>query len=83
MISDRKIRQRLVELLPSNYRKVVSKRAGCHPNTVYNVLHDEHENAKVEFEILVLAKEEKERRDAVARKIKKLTKKIINELRHL
>lgn len=72
MIKDDKIRQKLVELLPTNYRQVIAERVGCHPNTVYNVLHLEKENHRVEDELFALAKEEKDRRAAIASIAKQL-----------
>ena len=60
MIKDHKIRQKLIDLLPTNYRQIVAERAQCHPNTVYNVLQNQHDNKRVELEIFALAKETKD-----------------------
>jgi hypothetical protein len=70
MIQDNKTRAKLVELLPKNYRAVVAKRTGCHPNTVYNVLYKENDNEVVEDAILKLYEEEKIRRKSRAKKVK-------------
>lgn len=76
MINDSKVRKKLIALLPSNYRLVVASRVGCHPNTVYNVLHNEHENPIVEIEIFNLAKQEKEKRDSNQQKVRELAKQL-------
>jgi hypothetical protein len=58
---DEKTRKKLIVLLKgTNYRKVVSERADCHPNTVTNVLNNSDPqlpNDKVELELLIFAKE--------------------------
>lgn len=58
---DDKTRQKLIALLKgTNYRKVVSARAKCHPNTVSNVLFNQDPqvpNESVETELLIFAAE--------------------------
>jgi hypothetical protein len=59
MAIDAKSRKRLVEILDGvDYRKIVSERTGCHPNTVTNVLNG-NDNPVVELAILTLAQEQK------------------------
>jgi len=58
-----KHRKKLIDLFENvDYRKIVSERVPCHPNTVYNVLVNGNSNALVETEILVLAKEVSEQK---------------------
>lgn len=69
MIIDAKARKKLIEILKgTDYRKVVSERAECHPNTVSNTLLNPaaHPNEKVEIELLIFAKEVEERRNKSA-----------------
>jgi hypothetical protein len=76
MIKDDKIRKKLIALLPSNYRQIVADRVGCHPNTVYNVLHHENDNPQVEAELFTLAKEEKDKRNEHEGKIASIAKQL-------
>jgi hypothetical protein len=60
MALDLKTRKKLIKLFEdnnSNYRKVVSDRTKVHPNTVSNVLREGHDNADVELQLLIYAKE--------------------------
>lgn len=56
------LRKRLVILMPKNYRKIVVDRLlargiKVHPNTVYNVLHEESKNVEVAIELMKLYNE--------------------------
>jgi len=62
MVIDNKMRSKLQEFLPNNYRLVVSQQVQCHPNTVYNVLHNAHHNPAVAKALFDLAAKEKEKR---------------------
>lgn len=64
MVIDNKTRNKLITLFEGvDYRQIVSERAKCHPNTVANVLHHGNDNARVELELLVLAKEVQAKKD--------------------
>jgi len=64
-VIDDKTRQKLISILQGvDYRKIVSDRARCHPNTVANVLNNGTANLRVENELLVLAKEVQDAKDA-------------------
>lgn len=77
---DSKNRKKLVDLLDGvNYRKIVSDRTGCHPNTVTNVLMHGNDNPVVELELLTLAQEQKakkETEDAIRRKNREIIKQL-------
>jgi hypothetical protein len=60
MVINAKIRKNLIDLLPKNYRQIIAEQVGCHPNTVYNVLHHEHPNLDVALALLQLGKDQKE-----------------------
>lgn len=65
MAIDRKTRAALEKILKGiDYRKIISERTGCHPNTVTNVLKG-NDNNTVELQLLILAKETKEERDRI------------------
>jgi len=74
-----KLRDNLITMLPDNYRHIVSEREGCHPNTVYNVLHHEHDNPAVALAILTLAKETRDEKLAEERQ-RKAAQKIAKQL---
>jgi intracellular sulfur oxidation DsrE/DsrF family protein len=58
MAIDSKTKQKLNKLFEgTDYRKVVSERAGVHPNTVTNVINNGTDNPGVELEILIYAQE--------------------------
>jgi hypothetical protein len=60
-VIDDKTRQKLLRILKGiDYRKIVSERARCHPNTVANVLNNGTANLEVETALLELAKEVQE-----------------------
>lgn len=59
MVITPKIRAKLVKHLPADYRKIISERVKCHPNTVYNVLNNEHDNLEVATALIELAHQEK------------------------
>lgn len=59
MVITDKIRKKLTSLLPPNYRQIIAEREGCHPNTVYNVLHNGSDNLDVALALLELGQEQK------------------------
>lgn len=66
MAIDRKTRKTLQEILDGvDYRKIVSSRANCHPNTVSNVLLKGNDNDMVELELMILAKEVKDSKQSI------------------
>lgn len=79
MIADGKIRKKLIDILKGvDYRKIVSERAGCHPNTVSNVLLNGNDNEAVELEIFILAKEIQDKRESRAKTIRDIAKQLLN-----
>lgn len=69
MAIDRKTRKTIKEILDGvDYRKIVSQRAECHPNTVSNVLLKGNDNDTVELQLMILAKEIKEAKNSVAKR---------------
>jgi hypothetical protein len=69
-------REKLLKILPKNYRMLVAERVGCHPNTVSNVLLNGHKNLAVYTALLELAKETKDADD----KLKAKADKILQQL---
>lgn len=60
MLIDDKTRKKLIDLFKGvDYRKIVSERANCHPNTVTNVLMKGTDNITVAKELLKLGRETK------------------------
>jgi hypothetical protein len=75
-----KVREKLIELFQGvDYRKIVSERVGCHPNTVGNVLNNGNSNLKVETALLELAKEVKDSQPSEEEQLKK-ARQIIKQL---
>lgn len=79
MAIDSKNRNKLIKLFKDvDYRKIVSQRAGCHPNTVTNVLNG-NDNPTVELEILILAQqmmEQKQKEEEIRRKSSAIIKQL-------
>lgn len=72
-----KIRKQLLPLLDGvPYRKIISEKLDCHANTVSNVLLHEHDNAEVATEILLLAKQLKEKKQKEDEKAEAIIKKL-------
>jgi DNA-binding LacI/PurR family transcriptional regulator len=79
MAIDAKTRKKLMELFTDvDYRKIVADRAGCHPNTVSNVLNG-NDNAAVELELAKLAQEVKSRKQQ-EQAMRKQSRDIIKQL---
>lgn len=77
MAIDRKTRKTIKEILDGvDYRKIVSQRAECHPNTVSNVLLKGNDNDIVELQLMILAKEIKEGKDSVAKRKHAIAKQL-------
>lgn len=77
MAIDHKTRKKLQEILEGvDYRKVVSERAECHPNTVSNVLLKGNDNSIVELELMILAKEIKESKQSIESKKAAIAKQL-------
>jgi plasmid maintenance system antidote protein VapI len=77
MMIDDKMRKKIIEILKgTNYRKVVSERVGCHPNTVSNILNEAPAVAtemseRVELALLEFAAEIAEKKStATERKVR-------------
>ena len=72
-----KIRAKLLLLFEGvNYRQIVAERAGCHPNTVSNVLHNGHSNADVALHLLQLGQEIKQKQEADKAQVIALAKQL-------
>lgn len=77
MAIDHKTRKKLQEILEGvDYRKVVSERAECHPNTVSNVLLKGNDNDIVELQLMILAKEIKESKQSIESKKAAIAKQL-------
>lgn len=84
MMIDDKTRKKLLDILRgSEYRKIVSARARCHPNTVGLLLRKKpkvitEKTERVELELLVYAKEVLEQKDSANRlkKARAITKQL-------
>ena len=84
MMIDDKTRKKLIRILKgTEYRKVVSERADCHPSTVSNLLRvapnvTTEKSERVELELLVFAKEVLEKREASEKrkKARRITKQL-------
>lgn len=64
MVITAKIKEKLLVIFKGvDYRQIVSTRVGCHPNTVSNVLLNEHDNLKVATALLELAQELKPKKE--------------------
>jgi hypothetical protein len=71
-----KTRIKLIDIFKGiDYKQIVSEKAGCHPNTVSNVLLKGTDNPKVELEIMILAQsvaEKKKAENAMRKKAKQI-----------
>lgn len=77
MAIDRKTRKALQDILEGiDYRKIVSTRVNCHPNTVSNVLLKGNDNDLVELELMILAKETKESKQAISKQKAAIAKQL-------
>lgn len=77
MIVDAKTRKKLVDILKNvDYRKIVSERVGCHPNTVSNVLLHGNDNKAVELQLFILAKETQEQEELHEQEVLRIAKQL-------
>lgn len=72
-----KTRKNLQAILKGvDYRKIVSDRVKCHPNTVSNVLLNGNDNPLVELELMILAQEVKQSKDDIEKRKARIAKQL-------